>query len=392
MKQVTGREHHNIEGYIIPVIADAIPKDFLIAIRLLMDFCYLGQALEIDDNLCLLIESALKEFHDHKQSILDAKARRRQESLVILNWQIPKLEFMQSVVPNICLNGVAIQWSADRTENAHISEVKVPARASNNQNYEAQICRHLDHSEKHCIFDLAMAMRNADVNFSARFACAADGDDNDNDNTGRDDEDDEDALITTTSALLDAVDPVSQLFGVNRKFINYFAWADLLRNSSAKESTPLRIFLVPQAAFQLARDAHFKKMAVNDVSRLFNLPDLQPALYDYVAKVKADASSQGIFSIGGRRLGNQQSRLPFTHLEVWSKIRLQTKSYHYPHCPNVALTINSAPPSKFWPLGQHEAVIANIDLLKTWPGSGLSGENSKNLLEKWDHLQYTQLT
>ena len=38
LKQVTGREHCDIQRYIVVVIADAVPKDFLIAIRALTDF------------------------------------------------------------------------------------------------------------------------------------------------------------------------------------------------------------------------------------------------------------------------------------------------------------------------------------------------------------------
>ena len=38
LKQVTGLEHCEIQHYLVLVIADAIPKDFLIAIRSLMDF------------------------------------------------------------------------------------------------------------------------------------------------------------------------------------------------------------------------------------------------------------------------------------------------------------------------------------------------------------------
>jgi hypothetical protein len=54
----------------------------------------------------------------------------------VSNWYIPKLEFMQSVVFNIQQNGVAMQWSADVTEHAHIEVVKDPAASGNNQDYE----------------------------------------------------------------------------------------------------------------------------------------------------------------------------------------------------------------------------------------------------------------
>jgi hypothetical protein len=56
--------------------------------------------------------------------IIDAKARRGKGNSLITNWFIPKLELLQSVASNIRLNGVAIQWSADITENAHIHVAK----------------------------------------------------------------------------------------------------------------------------------------------------------------------------------------------------------------------------------------------------------------------------
>jgi hypothetical protein len=105
-----------------------------------MDFRYLAQAPEIDDNVCRRITEALTEFHTHKSAIIKAGARCGKGKKVIDNWYIPKLEFLQSVVPSIQANGVAIQWSADLTEHAHITEIKNPARTTNNQNYESQIC------------------------------------------------------------------------------------------------------------------------------------------------------------------------------------------------------------------------------------------------------------
>jgi hypothetical protein len=69
LKQVTGREHQDVQRYIVGIIAGAVPKCFLIAVRALIDFRYLGQAPEISDTVLLKIKSALKEFHDHKDAI-----------------------------------------------------------------------------------------------------------------------------------------------------------------------------------------------------------------------------------------------------------------------------------------------------------------------------------
>jgi alcohol dehydrogenase class IV len=94
--------------------------------------------------MCAKIEQALLDFHANKQAIIDAKARQGKGNSLITNWFIPKLEVLQSVVSNIRLNDVEIQWSADITENAHIHVVKKPAHSGNNQEYESQTCRYLD--------------------------------------------------------------------------------------------------------------------------------------------------------------------------------------------------------------------------------------------------------
>ena len=144
LKQVTGREHCDIQHYLIPVIADAISKDFLIAIWSLMDFWYLTQAPEISESICTEINAVLKEFHDHKHIIISSGAQTGKGNAITNNWYIPKLKLMQSVTSNIHENGAAIQWSADATEWHHVTEIKKPLHAGNNQEYKSQICCFLD--------------------------------------------------------------------------------------------------------------------------------------------------------------------------------------------------------------------------------------------------------
>ena len=42
------------------------------AVHALMDFRYLAQAPEIDDDVCDHINQALLEFHEHKSAIIEA--------------------------------------------------------------------------------------------------------------------------------------------------------------------------------------------------------------------------------------------------------------------------------------------------------------------------------
>ena len=101
LKQVTGREHRDVQRYIVGVIAGAVPRGFLIAIRSAMDFRYRCQATELDNEDCDNILAALWEFHQHKSVIMDAGARVGKRSRPIDDWYIPKCKLLQRVVPNI---------------------------------------------------------------------------------------------------------------------------------------------------------------------------------------------------------------------------------------------------------------------------------------------------
>ena len=46
LKQVTGRDHRDVQRYTVGAIAGAVPQDFLIAIQSVMDFRYCCQATE----------------------------------------------------------------------------------------------------------------------------------------------------------------------------------------------------------------------------------------------------------------------------------------------------------------------------------------------------------
>ncbi|KAG1874053.1 hypothetical protein C8R48DRAFT_769438 [Suillus tomentosus] len=81
---------------------DAIPPGIVTAVCVLMDFCYLSQAVTINGTQCQKILDALKTFHDHKHEIIMHGGRQGTNSKdIINNWYIPKLKLMQSVVPSI---------------------------------------------------------------------------------------------------------------------------------------------------------------------------------------------------------------------------------------------------------------------------------------------------
>ncbi|KAI5985785.1 hypothetical protein EDD15DRAFT_2373881 [Pisolithus albus] len=113
LKQVTGRDHHAVQRYIIAAVAGSVPCKFLTAIHALLDFHYLAQVPSFTTQSIHRVASALQEFHNHKESI--------------------------SIVLSIHQSGAVMQWSADITKHAHVDEIKVLAWACNNQSYESQI-------------------------------------------------------------------------------------------------------------------------------------------------------------------------------------------------------------------------------------------------------------
>ncbi|KAJ7766827.1 hypothetical protein B0H16DRAFT_1453842 [Mycena metata] len=372
-KQTTGREHRDIQRYLVGVVAEAsrVSKGFSTTVASLLDFFYFGQAPSIDEDVLDKMDSALGRFHDNKQSILRAGARRGKKG-PINNWHvsffpshIPKLEFLQSVVPSIRANGVPLQWSADITEHAHITEVKDPASHSNNQKYEAQICRHLDRRDKCRQFDLATAMQAAGIDFVAPELRDVPEEE--------DDEDEPSFLITETSQLLDEIEPVTNLGGTQtgRASVDYFTHSShLLAGKFPSARTPYRTFtaLGGSTAFQLNREYVGQQVPIDAAGKQFRIPDLADALAAYLYR---PPGSQLV--IGGKRPALPNFILPCQKVEIWNNFRIQGRSFHDSKKILVPETVNASPPDTAWKFGRADTVIVNMDSAWEWPKSGLQG-------------------
>jgi hypothetical protein len=371
LKQVTGRDHRNVQRFLVGIITDVAPKAFVTAIRALMDFRYLAQAPVITEQNSLRIQAALNEFHNHKQAILAAGARVGKKNRPIDHWYIPKLELMQSVAPHIFLNGVPIQWSADITEHTHITEVKNPVRSSNNHNDDSQICRFLDRREKCHRFDLATAARYMHTQHQP-----LPQQDEDHDASDADDIDENNNDLDLLSANL----PSTTMNALPRLVTDYFQKSERLRNSH-DVPIPFRTFSNSSTAFHLTRDPTFKQMLIDDVAALYKLPDLRPALLELLYRIESNrADLQDIcFPIGGHRAVQNYFSLPFDSLQVWCRIRIQKKAYHYPHSVQSAQTVNAHPPDDKWPLGRYDTVIVNTNPQYLWPTDNMKGQ---------DHLKF----
>ena len=369
LKQVTGRDHRNVQQYIIPIIADAISKEFLLCIRALADFRYLAQSRSIDTHTLTEISNSLALFHKSKQAILDAKARVGKGNKPLNHFFIPKLELFHSVVKSICWSGVPIQWSADPTERAHIDVIKVPSENTNNSQYSPQICRHLDREEKGRFFDLAIAICEAGGNLESILYGSA-----------GDDEDGEEGLDGDLNAdWIAELGTVATACGPRCKKVDLFTVANALVARIASEGTaniprPLRTFSTSQAAFNLNRKPDIPRISIDTLTDALKLPDLHPALLNFFSNYSVEPS---IHHIGGRRRSHVNTQLPFTDVIVWYSLRMQTYLMG-----NESITdprrLSVLPPCESWPLGRYDTALFVHDNTdpSVSPGVGLDGEFS----------------
>ena len=265
---------------------------------------------------------------------------------------------MQSVVSNIQLNGVTIQWSADITERVHITVIKDPADSANIQNYEPQICCFLDHNNKLRQFELATAIKSANLGLLSGINDSNPAELNSKENS--------------TIDLLAEIELGSPIIGhTSHHLINYFDIALQTAKTSSSLLLPHRTMeSSPYSTFYLTRDPSYKQMSVNEIAALYCLPDLRSAIGNYFIHA---SNTGGPFSIGGQWISQESCTLLSEQLEVWTYFHLQTKAYHEPHETMPSHTINAHPPASEWPLGHFDTIIINSDSTKQWPFCGLKG-------------------
>ncbi|KAG2073315.1 hypothetical protein BDR04DRAFT_1116448 [Suillus decipiens] len=174
---------------------------------------------QINDHDIECISAALAKFHANKHAITAGGFCCGQCNKPINNWYIPKIELMHNIVPSVCNTSVIMQWSADTMEHAHITEIKDPAWSSDNNNYNSQICCHLDFKYP-------------------EYA---------------------------------------------RPITDYFAMAKVLQHREVGTvPLPLHTFVVECTAFHLTYSLSIWAISVDDAALKFGLPDLQPALADFL--------------------------------------------------------------------------------------------------------------
>ncbi|KAN0074445.1 hypothetical protein V8E55_011857 [Tylopilus felleus] len=311
LKQVTGCDQHAVQRYIIGTVAGNALQNFLIVVRALLDFRYLAQAPTFTTESLQRVTDALQEFHDHKEAIICHHAHD--------NWEIPKLELLQSVVLSICQSGALMQWSADITEHAHIEEIKVPAHAGNNQNYYMQITCHLDRLEKCFCFDLA-------THIEERIVADLGDDCDDNDDHEPDPE---------KRAITNYLSPICFT-------IDYFSISSaLLCRSCPTAPKPFCTFMTDTTAFHLVAKPSLR-LTLEEAAQKYGLLNRTSAIMTFLGhECSADLGFQ-----------------------VWQKNILDSTQ-----------TLCTISPTTMNPFGQYNSVIISSQYKSNWPKHGLENHS-----------------
>lgn len=170
-------------------------------------------------------------------------------------------------------------------------------------------------------------------------------------------------------SLPSSVVPVENLTGIPRSQHDYFAdIAQTVPQLPANINVYPQTFIFNGTAFHLNFSPSLPNISIDDAASLYNIQDLQPALADYFAKVKASPpSSSQEFVIGGWHISASNAPLPFTKLRVWYSVKIQRHSvinndvvppqtlYAHP------VVLNMTEPDEIgfdaWVLGWYEAVL-----------------------------------
>ncbi|KAG2107501.1 uncharacterized protein F5147DRAFT_774333 [Suillus discolor] len=164
MKQMTGWEHRDLQCTLVPSIAGVVPPPFIHAIHALIDFIYKAQSPVYTDSSIDSMVASLREFHDHKQAVLDAGARQGTKGMID-NFLIPKLELLQSFAAFTKDIGTLIQWTADVTKRLLITHCKLPFDRTSRQSctFTEQIVDILNCEESMQRFKLYLFLRMHDT-------------------------------------------------------------------------------------------------------------------------------------------------------------------------------------------------------------------------------------
>ncbi|KAG2131050.1 hypothetical protein DEU56DRAFT_914584 [Suillus clintonianus] len=157
--------------------------------------------------------------------------------------------------------------------------------------------------------------------------------------------------------------------GQPRPITNYFSIAKILQHKEVRSVPhPLCSFIIGRMALHLSYNPSIKNATIDEVAIMFGLPDLQPAIADFLHCEVTHGNH--IHSIGGPRRALHDTELPFNNVQVWFKVQLQETNFHDPHNidPLKRSIVHHLATPGLW-------VVIQTNSGHSWPASSLAGHS-----------------
>ncbi|KAF7985012.1 hypothetical protein HWV62_10006 [Athelia sp. TMB] len=328
LKQLTGREHRDLEKILVPCIAGAVTSHVLRASRAMTEFIIQAQGVLIYEEQNKSIDIALHEFHYFKNSIIKQGGRKGANG-PIPHFNIPKLEGMGMVTRSVRYMGAPYQYTSDITERCHSTHVKMPYRKSNKRNHHEQMARWMDRREKLRTFGLYTALESNNLSLV-------------------------NALVQEAS---EATDPYPEDTWLSQ----VLPAEELTMLVGSSHSRPSSLFAKSQRyqsndrsiAFTVAKKPH-QIISVDEVhaSHVIKLGDFRAAIGDFLLD-RAGTDRHN------RRRSPPNCVVGFARVKIWHSFRMQQHSAQDPRITLPPRTIQALPVSDTMPYGRGNVVLIN---------------------------------
>ncbi|KIJ59247.1 hypothetical protein HYDPIDRAFT_177905 [Hydnomerulius pinastri MD-312] len=123
LEQIGGKERKHMAWILLGCLIGKVPCGVVLAFRALLDFIYLAQYSLHDDVTLRYMEDTLKEFHKHKDVLINLSIHN--------DLDIPKIHSLHHYINSIYLYGMMDNYNTEMFEHFHIDFCKEGRRVSN---------------------------------------------------------------------------------------------------------------------------------------------------------------------------------------------------------------------------------------------------------------------
>ncbi|KIY60854.1 hypothetical protein CYLTODRAFT_405817 [Cylindrobasidium torrendii FP15055 ss-10] len=139
LSQVSGSERKNMGKILLACVHSELPKEAVVAVRVILDFIYLAQYTSHNAHTLKYMDDCLDAWRKNKGVFISVEVRT--------DFNIPKVHSLRHYVQSIRLFGTTNNYNTEMFERLHIEYAKKGWRASNHRDEYPQMTRWITRQE-----------------------------------------------------------------------------------------------------------------------------------------------------------------------------------------------------------------------------------------------------